>query len=79
MGRTTLRVKKQDPVVDLDEFPGCELQFIISEFTGVGSFYCYGDCGRIEIKGGEAELRAMEGTGTTIAPCGQGIMITLDT
>jgi len=79
MGRVTLRVKKQDPLVDRDEYPKCELQFSLPGYGGMGSVLCHGDCGGIEISGGEAELSALaEGERTVVAPCGQHIILEVD-
>ncbi len=79
MGGVTLRVKKQNPVVDSDKYPECVLQFKLPGFGGVGDIICYGDCGTIEIGGREAGLQAVaRGERFIIAPCGQSIELGVD-
>jgi len=79
MGGFTLRVKKQDPVVDSDEYPACGLQFRVPIVTAVGGVACYGDCGIIEVSGGETKLQTLgEGEEVVVAPCGQRIMFRVD-
>jgi len=75
MGRVTLRVEKQNPVVDSDEYPECALQFRLPGFEGVGDITCFGDCGRIEINRGETKLQTLVAGDSIIAPCGQRVKL----